>query len=102
MIKRITLPVLTITPGYIAQKAEWDDETKNALNKRNIAFQEQINQAEAELDDALNDGFQYVTQYEAKSSSHESIVFVLHKKPVISGADHAPEGKIDAGHHPTE
>ena len=80
MIKRIYLPTTVFTEAWLLQKAEWDIEAKAKLEKKATFFNEQVKKAEAAMDTALNEGFEYVTQYASKGESEEGVTFIFHKR----------------------
>jgi hypothetical protein len=67
------------------EKAEWDEETRDKLNKKTSDFIERGEKADRDIDAALNEGYTYITQYDAKSDSEEGVTFVFHK------SDRSPE-----------
>jgi hypothetical protein len=79
MLKRIYMPVTRITPRHLVELAESDQATRDRLNKKTADFIERGEKADRDIDAALNEGYAYITQYDAKSDSEEGVTFVFHK-----------------------
>ena len=80
MIRQISIPTVFMTHQHEAQFiAAGIAESVARHEERRKSFNEAVQQAEKDLDTALNDGFKLFTQYEVKTDRHVEVVFILHK-----------------------
>lgn len=85
MIKQIHLPTNFEMSSYESQMIHADAPGMKAeAEKKRENFRVWIQEVEAELDQALNDGFGIVAQYVTKDKNVNLVVFVLHKMEAAS------------------
>lgn len=79
-VKQVTMVKTIKTNQYEAQFiANGHKESVERHQQRLHVMREEIELAEAELDDLLNNGFQIVAQYESETRDFTAVTFVLHR-----------------------
>lgn len=82
MIKQITMPTMIKTHSIDAQLVHAGvPEHVERHEKRVQTLRESVTAAEAELDEALNDGYKLFDKYTVETPLSVGVVFILHKPP---------------------
>jgi hypothetical protein len=82
MIIQVMMPTTIKSSDLQEEMAQYDERAKKNIMERRGRYAQLIQEAEAQIDEALNEGYQLLTQYIVKEIDCDSVTFVLWKPTI--------------------
>jgi hypothetical protein len=82
MIIQVMMPTTIKSNTLLEELAQYDERAKKNIMERRGRYAQLIQEAEAQIDEALNEGYQLLTQYIVKENDCDSVTLVLWKPTI--------------------